>query len=312
MHVAPAFSPLFLRHSTFVIGHCEAHLPFNSIQSKRFACFNSLRSVIPLFRNQFPSSKAELAEALNDVLGRYVKKESGPLVTVSARVFPYLDEIAVNLDGAELASSFPPVSNVVGETKSAIEAGLLSLSGREIKLRGIPLNLQMTANSVVMRSGRDESDQAVLVPQSIQSGHIAIAASQKDLEKAIGELAREEGAKHGIAIEDLRIALRARGARSISADIHVRARKLLFRTEMDISGQLEIDDAFQATISNLKCRATGAIGSVACGILQPYLDKIEGRNMSLTSFPFSGIKLKDVRVTVADTVEVTADFVGAA
>ena len=63
--------------------------------------------MIPLFRNQFPSSKAELAEALNDALGRYVKKEAGPLVTVSARVFPYLDEIAVNLDGAELASSFP-------------------------------------------------------------------------------------------------------------------------------------------------------------------------------------------------------------
>jgi hypothetical protein len=266
--------------------------------------------VIPLFRTQFPSSKAELAEALNDALGRYVKNESGPLVTVSARVFPYLDEIAINLDGAELASSFPPTSKVVGETKSAIEAGLLSLSGREIKVRGIPLNLQMTANSVVMHSGRDESDQAVLVPQSVRSGHVAIAVSQQDLEKAIGELAREQGAKHGITIEDLRIALRARGVRSISADIHVRARKLLFRTEMDVSGQLEIDDAFQAKISNLKCRATGAIGSVACGVLQPYLDKMEGHSVSLMSFPFSGMKLKDVRVTVADTVAVTADFVG--
>jgi hypothetical protein len=268
--------------------------------------------VIPLFRTQFPSSKAELAEALNNALGRYVKKEAGPLVTVSARVFPYLDEIAVNLDGAELGSSFPPAAKVVGETKSAIEAGLVSLSGRELKVRGIPLNLQMTANSVVMHSGRDENDQAVLAPQSVRSGHVAIAVSQQNLEKAIGDLAREEGAKHGIAIEDLRIALRARGARSISADIHVRARKLLFRTEMDVSGQLEIDDAFQAKISNLKCRATGAIGSVACGVLQPNLDKIEGRSVSLMSFPFSGMKLKDIRVTVADTVEVTADFAGEA
>jgi len=207
--------------------------------------------VIPLFRNQFPSSKAELAEALNDALGRYVKKESGPLVTVSARVFPYLDEIAVNLDGAELASSFPVVSKLIGETKSAIEAGLLNLGGRDFKVRGIPFNLQMAANSVVMHSGRDESDQAVLVPQSVRSGHVAIAVSQQDLEKAIGELAREQGAKHGIAVEDVRIALRARGVRSISADIHLRARKFLLRTEMDVSGQLEIDHAFDAQISNL-------------------------------------------------------------
>jgi hypothetical protein len=268
--------------------------------------------VIPLFRNQFPSSKAELAEALNDALGRYLKKESGPLVTVSARVFPYLDEIAVNLDAAELASSFPAAPKVVGETKSAIEAGLVSLSGRDIKVRGIPVNLQMAANSVVMHSGRDESDQAVLVPQSVRSGHVAIAVSQQDLEKAIGELAREQGAKNGIAVEDVKIALRARGVRSISADIHLRARKFLLRTEMDVSGQLEIDDAFEAKISNLKCRATGTIGSVACGVLQPYLDKIEGHSVSLMSFPFTGMKLKDVRVTVADTVEVTADFAGEA
>jgi hypothetical protein len=139
-----------------------------------------------------------------------------------------------------------------------------------------------------------------------------MAASQQDLEKALGELARQEAAKHGITIEDLRIALRARGARSISADIHLRAKKFLLRTEMDVSGQVEIDDAFQANISNLKCRATGAIGSVACGVLQPLLDRMEGRSISLMSLPFSGMKLKDVRVTVANTVEVTADFGGTA
>src|SRR5581483_10048228 len=101
-------------------------------------------------------------------------------------------------------------------------------------------------------------------------------------------------------------------ARSLSADIHVCARKLFLRTELDVSGQLEIDEAFRAQISNLKCRATGAIGSVACGVLQPYLDKMEGRGVSLMSLPFTEMKLKDVRVTVADTVEVTADFAGAA
>ncbi len=266
--------------------------------------------MIPLFRNQFPASKAELAEALNEALGRYLKNP-GTFVAVHARVFPYLDEIEVNLDGAELASPLPPPSKVVGETKSACEAGRLTLGGRDIKIRGFPFNLQMTAQNLVIHSGRDESGQAVLVPESIRSGQVAIAASQQDLEKALGELARQEAAKHGITIEDLRIALRARGARSISVDIHLRAKKFL-RTEMDVSGQLEIDDAFQANISNLKCRATGAIGSVACGLLQPYLDRMEGRSVSLMSFPFSGMKLTDVRVTVANTVEVTADFGGTA
>jgi hypothetical protein len=266
--------------------------------------------VIPLFRNQFPASKTELAEALNGVFGRTLKK-SGTVVTVHARVFPYLDEIELNLDGAEIATSLPRPAKVVGETKPACEAGLVTVNGRDVKIRGLPLSLQMTARGVVMHSGHDENGQAVLIPHSINSGHVAVAVSQQELEKAIGQLAREEGAKHGITIEDLRIALRARGARSISADVHLRARKFLMRTEVDISGQLEIDDAFEAQVSNLKCRATGAIGSVACGVLQPQLDRLEGRSISLMTIPGSNTKVKDVRVTVADTVEVTADFAGA-
>jgi hypothetical protein len=263
--------------------------------------------VIPLSKNQVPSSKGELAEALNEAVARFVKKP-GTLVTVHARVFPYLDEIAVNLDGAELNPALPAFSKIAGETREACEAGLLSLTGRGLKLRGLPFHFGMTARDVVIHSGQDEAGRTVLVPQSVRSGQVVLAAFQQDLEKALGALAAEEGAKHGIAIEDVRIALRARGVRSISADIHLRARKFLLRTEMDVSGQIEIDDAFEAKISNLKCRATGAIGSVACGVVQPYLDRMEGRSLSLMTLPFSEMQLRDVRVTVADTIEITADF----
>jgi hypothetical protein len=263
--------------------------------------------VITLSSKQVPSSKAELTEALNEAVGRFVKK-SGPLVTIQARVFPYLDEIAIDLDGAELNTAPPPFSKMSGETKKACEAHSLNLSGRNIKLRGLPFDLQMSAHDIVIYSGSDENGQTALVPHSVGSGHIAIAVGQKELEKALGEFAREEGAKHGISIDDVRIALRARGARSISADIHLHARKFLLRTEMDVSGQLEIDDSFEAKISNLKCRATGAIGAVVCGVLQPHLDRLEGRSLSLMTLPIGRVQLRDVRVTVADTVEATADF----
>ncbi len=129
-----------------------------------------------------------------------------------------------------------------------------------------------------------------------------------DLEKAVKDLAQTEGARHGISVEDARIALRARGARSIAGDIHLRARKLLFRTELDISGQMEIDEQFVVSVSNLKCRGSGAMGSVACGVLQPYLEKLEGRSFSLLTLPFRNVTLRDLRITVADTVELSADF----
>jgi hypothetical protein len=263
--------------------------------------------VIPLNCAQFPNSKTELAEAIDAALRCYVQKD-GPLVTVSARVFPYLDEIAINLDGAQLASNRPVFSKTVGETKPACEAAVVSVSGRGLSLQGAPLNMQLSAQGLVFDQGRDDKGDALLLVKSVRSGHFVLSVAQLDLENAIHEMAVREGAKQGIAIEEVRVSLRARGVRSIAADVRLRARKFLFRTDVDISGQVDIDDLFNAKVSNLKCRAEGTIGSIACNALQPHLQRLEGQTFSLMSFPLGEIKLRDVRISVADTVEITADF----
>jgi hypothetical protein len=50
------------------------------------------------------------------------------------------------------------------------------------------------------------------------------------------------------------------------------------------------------------------VGSLACDVLGPLLKKLEGKTFSIMP-PFYGeIQLHDVRIAVADTVEITADF----
>jgi hypothetical protein len=102
--------------------------------------------------------------------------------------------------------------------------------------------------------------------------------------------------------------LRARGARSVSADIRLQARKFLLRANIDISAQLDVDENFVAKISALSCKGDGAIGSLACGALDPHLRRLNGQSFSLMSLPFGELQLRDVRIAVADTIEVTADF----
>ena len=263
--------------------------------------------MISLHRTQFPNSKAELAEAMDEALRRYLQK-TGPIVTIHARDFPYLDEIDINLDGAELHESLPSFAKLVGETKHACEAAAVTVSGRHISLRGAPLNLQLSARDLVFDQGRDDQGQALLLVKNIRTGHFVLSAAQMDLEKVIREVAVREAAKQGIVIEETRLSLRARGPRSLAADVRLRAKKFLFRTDIDISGQINIDDQFNACVSHLKCRAEGTIGSIACGALQPHLQRLEGQNFPLMSLPLSEIKLRDVRITVADTIEITADF----
>jgi hypothetical protein len=264
--------------------------------------------VIPLQRRKFPDSKTDLAKALEGAFRPYAEKD-GPIVTVSARVFPYLDEIEINLDGATLRSQpLPPPPKPVGETRLACEAALLTVSARKIRVQGAPVNFQLSARDLVFHEGRDASDDVLILIHSLRAGNVALSASQLDLEKVIGELAEREARKQGITIEQTRVSFRARGPRSLSADVSLTARKLLFRARIDISGQLEIDTHFSAKLSNLKCRGEGAIGSIACAALDPHVRKLDGRSFSLMSLPLGDIRLRDVRIAVADTVDITADF----
>ena len=50
------------------------------------------------------------------------------------------------------------------------------------------------------------------------------------------------------------------------------------------------------------------MGSVACGLLTPHLEKLEGRTFPLMAFSLGEIRLRDVRIEVADGLKVRADF----
>lgn len=267
--------------------------------------------MIPLHVKNLPQRAPELAEAMDQALRRYVRKD-GPIVTVSSRVFPYLDKIDINFDGAELDARLLTPPKPVGETKLGCEAAILAVSARKVLVHGAPMNLQLEARDIVFHEGRDENDEALLLVHSVRTGHVVISAAQLDLENAFGEIARQEARKNGITIEQTRMSLRARGPRSISADVRLDARKLLFRAKIDISGQIHVDDEFVARISNLKCKGDGTIGSIACSVLEPHLRRLDGHSFSLMSLPMGEVKLRDIRIAVADTVEITADFGSAA
>jgi hypothetical protein len=263
--------------------------------------------MISLRRKQLPSSKDELARAIDDALRRYVSKP-GPIVDVRSRVFPYLDEIAINLDGAQFDSPPPAPPAAAGERKPAFEAALVRLSAQNISVRGVPANLQIEAHHVVLQKTDDANGEIILLPQKARDGHLTIAAVQLDLEEVLAKFVESQARPHGIAIEQVRLSIRERGPRSLAAEVRIQARKLLFRAKIDIYGQLDIDELFVARISQLKCKSTGAIGVRACSALQPHLERFEGKTFSFKSLPLGDTRLHDLRIAVTDTVEITIDF----
>ena len=263
--------------------------------------------MIPLFRKLFPSHKADLIEALDETLHRFVEK-AGPIVEVRTRVFPYIDEIAINLDGAIIDLSPPRLAKAEGETGRAFEVHQINLSGRRVSVGGVPLDARMEMRDLIFDWGYDANNHAVLIPRSARDGHLVVSAGQLLLEEAIVRIAGARARLYGIELEQLRLFMRARGRRSLAADVQVQAKKFFARAKIDIYVQLDITNEFVVKISQIKCKGDGKLGSFACSTLQPLFDRVLEKSFSLKSILPGEIQLRDVHVAVANTVDVTLDF----
>jgi hypothetical protein len=264
--------------------------------------------MIPLFRKLFPSHKADLTEALDEALHRFVEKP-GTIVDLRARVFPYIDLIAINLDGGIVDPSPPAMAPAEGETGRAFECAKINVSGRRISVGGVPLDLRTEMRDVVCDWGYDTSAEAVLILRSAREGQLVISGAQLALEESIKRIVGAKARLYGIALEQVRLAMRARGRRSLAADISVVAKKFFARAKIDIYVQLDITNEFVVKISQLKCKGDGKLGSFACSTLQPMFERVMEKSFPLRSIPFLGeIQLRDIHVAVADTVDLTVDF----
>ena len=263
--------------------------------------------MIPLGRKDVPSPRDDLAQALDDALHRFVQK-SGRIVDLRSRVFPLVDEIRINLDRSKFDSPTPPPAKAEGGTALAFEAALVTVSGRNISVCGVPLDLRMEMRDVVFHKGADASGDAVLVIHRAHEGQLVVSAGQLDLEEAIARLGGEKARLWGVDLEQVRLAMRARSRRSLAADIKVQAKKFFARAKIDIYAQLDITDEFVVKISQLKCKGDGKLGSFACAALAPLSEKLKSNTFPLKSLPLGGLQIIDVHVAVADTVELTIDF----
>jgi hypothetical protein len=261
--------------------------------------------MLSLFRKDFPSSKNELAQALNEAFHKLVQKD-GAIADVRSRVFPYLDEIAMNLDGAR-CDSLPPAVSAVEQIKPAFEVAMVRLSGRNISVCGVPLDIRMQAHDVALSKGANANGEVVLLLQKVRHGQLAISVGQLELEKALAAIAAREAARRGIVLDQMHLAIRACGPRSLAADVHVQARKFLLHARVDISGQIDIDENFAAKVL-VKCKSDGSIGPLVCNVLNPIFERLNDKSFSFRSLPLGEIRIHDLRLAVADSVDLTIDF----
>jgi hypothetical protein len=263
--------------------------------------------MFPLGTATFPSSATDLERLLNESLQRIFIAEPDS-VTVRGHSYPHLEAISISLDGARLRAAPPRPPVISGRTSPALEIEQLTFSASPLSLGSAAVNVSFSARQVQLSQGKDSDDRIVLSLESVTEGNIEISMRQTDLEAIITQLAENQALKQGITIEKVQLQLRQKSAHSVAAEVDLRVRKLFLSASIRLTGQLDLDDQLNLKISNLKCAGDGGMATLACGILTPHLEKIDGREFPVRSIPLGAVRLRDVRLTVGENLTITAEF----
>jgi hypothetical protein len=263
--------------------------------------------MFPLNTDTFPTTAAELHRRLNDSLRDLLGLIHDP-VSLQDKSYPHLASLIVLLDGVRLPDQPPPKPSVAGTSEPALTIDSFRVSASPLSLGAASVDFQLTAQGVDLHRAMDRSGQLLLLLHNAADGRVEISATVSDLEALIAEVGKSEAGKHGVNIDNVRLSLRSQTTRSLAAEIRLRAKKLFVSAALRITGQLDLDEKLTAKLSGLNCTGEGAIAGVACGVLKPHLQKIDGREFPLMSLPLGEVRLRDVRIAVGDKLSVTAEF----
>jgi hypothetical protein len=267
--------------------------------------------MFPLFAMTFPPTAEALQSLLNESLRQLFIVTRDP-VSMREVSFPHLKELNVSLDGAQLRANPPPLPSLSGKPRPALEVDHLTVNASNLSIGPASIELSLSAREVQFTQSRDSNDEIILSIDNAADGAVEISTSQPGLEALIAEVAKTEASKHGVVIDGVQLTLRSKSSRSLAAEVRFSAKKLFFSASIRITGQLDLDEELNARISGLNCAGDGAIATMACGVLKPHLEKIDGREFPLMSLPLGKIHLRDVQLAVGDRLCVTAQFGSAA
>ena len=257
--------------------------------------------------DQFPANSADLAFRLNESL-RDVFQVAGDPVQVREAAYPHLSALTVSLDGAVVKGQPRAMPSVSGNPVPALTVDSFSAKGSRLAVGPAAIDFSLEAATVELERACDRDGNIILLLHKAAQGRIDISTATADLEKLIAEVAAAEAGKHGVAVDNVQLSLSSSGPRSLAAEVRLRGRKLFMSAALRITGAVDLDDELNARVSGLDCTGDGAIASVACGILKPQLQQLNGRVFPLMSLPLGEVRLRDVRISAGDELSVTAEF----
>ena len=259
--------------------------------------------------NTEPKNSTEFIQALEGGIRELIAFPADAKIVSVTGEHPAFDSVAIDLGGGRIDSAKhlnKPTLGTVGQ--KGVSAKTLTIFAKPLRVDAGQVTVELSATQVSLNYHSDASGRLMLVPASSEKGILKLEISRADLETLILARATIAAAQQGAKITGLELKLTPRGERSLAIEVRVHAKKMMMAGVVCISGHVDIDDRLTARLSQMSCEGEGVAGKIAAGFLTPKIKQVDGRSFPLADESLNGLRLRDLRITRVDPVQVVAAF----
>ncbi|MGQ0614401.1 MAG: hypothetical protein ACT4PV_11750 [Planctomycetaceae bacterium] len=264
----------------------------------------------PLAGDAMPETPEELAASLAAGLDERLELPDGArVVEVEKGREPRLEAVRIDATGSRIDPAYVP-SRFAAEAlvERVYAVGCVEYRADPLFLAEAAVSLRLWARDATLLGMRDRKERPSLVLGGAEEGGFEISLPAEDLKRAFQEGLRRRGARLLVSVESSELTLASPHPRCLEMDAKVRARWLLVRMELTITGRMEVDENFVATFTDVRCRGEDAGGRLMAGLVDSKLARAEQKRLPLMAFPDGRTRARAFAFDLSDGIRMSVGF----
>jgi len=264
----------------------------------------------PLGGDALPETPEELAASLAAGLDERLELPDGAqVVEVEKGREARIEAVRIDVTGSRIDPAYVP-SRFAAEAlvEGVYPVGFVEYRADPLFLADAAVSMRLWARDATLLGMRDRKERPSLVLGGAEEGGFEVHLSADDLQRAFQEGLRRRGARLLASVDAAALSLTSPHARCLEMEAKVRARWLLVGMEFRITGRMEVDEAFVATFTEVRCHGEDAGGRLMAGIVDSKLAKVEQKRLPLMAFPDGRTRATSFAFDLSDGIRMSVGF----
>jgi hypothetical protein len=213
-----------------------------------------------------------------------------------------LTDVRVDADGKQ--KRLKPLRS----SRGSVAVDRLEMVANPLMVEKARLLLGLTATDARLDVRRDKEGHTMLTLTDAKDGTLTLEVPRKDVDWLLLHGARGLAGKFGVAVDRTKLKLDVEDNRTIRLDLKIDTRVALLPAGFRFKARVDIDDQLNGKMSRLSCEGDQLLGPLISAVINPLLEKYEGRTRPLVGFAWGEMKLRDVKMDTSDSFRLEAKF----